>query len=346
MPYLASSRRLRRRGRNRDGLRPAVVTLVVVLAALLPSAEATAQSELPAQFGYNYGETDTARSGGMSGALRAAGSADTAIFLNPANMGLTRIYHIDAIGQFTPEAGRHLYGGTIVDSTRRLAGGFGLIGGFQDAEGIDRSHIDVNAALSFAIADAFHVGLSGRYLSLQQEGVGPLGPSRASGGLVDPEDPEGRLGLVSTFTFGAGITIVPVDGFHIGVSGQNLSYPNHGLLPTMVGGGIGYATEDFTVEADGVADFSSWSEISPRVMVGGEYLLIDAIPIRLGYRFDNMSGSRLDPSHQLSGGLGYTDPRFAIAASVRRTLVGPSATMIIAQLSLFLESFGLSTAGE
>lgn len=324
----------------------APLTLAAAAVVTAHSTPAAAQSELPAQFGYNYGETDTARSGGMSGALRAAGSADTALFLNPANMGLTRIYHIDAIGQFTPEAGRHLYGGTIIDSTRRLAGGFGLIGGFQDADGIDRSHIDVNAALSFAASEAFHIGLSGRYLGLQQEGRGPLGPSRASGGLVDPDDPAGRLGLVNTFTFGAGITIVPVEGLHIGVSGQNLSYPNHGLLPTMVGGGIAYASRDFTIEADGVADFSSWSEISPRVMVGGEYLLVDAIPLRVGYRFDNMSGSLLDPSHQLSAGAGYTDPRFAVAASVRRTLVGPSATVIIAQLSVFLESLGLPISGE
>jgi opacity protein-like surface antigen len=341
VPSLASSSPRRGAASTRRAL---ALAAFGALATQSVAREAAAQSELPAQFAYNYGETDTARSGGMSGALRAAGSAETAIFLNPANMGLSRIYHIDAIGQFTPEAGRHLYGGTIVDSTRRLAGGFGLIGGFQDGDGIDRSHIDVNAALSFAASDAFHIGLSGRYLSLQQEGRGVLGQSRASGGLVDPDDPAGRLGLVNAFTFGAGLTLVPVEGLHIGVSGQNLSYPNHGLLPTMVGGGIGYGTRDFTIEADGVADFSSWSEISPRVMVGGEYLLIDAIPLRLGYRFDNMSGSQLDPSHQLSGGVGYTDPRFALAASVRRTLVGPSATMIIAQLSLFLESFGLPIA--
>lgn len=296
-------------------------------------------SELPSAFGYNYGETDTARSGGMAGAVRALGGAADGVFVNPANMGLTRSYHVDLLGQFTPEAGRHIYGGSIVDSTRRFSGGFGFTGGFQDADGLDRSHLDVRFNLAFAISDRFHIGVGGRYLSLEQEGFGPLGEeSRASGGRVNEGD---RESLVDTFTLDAGTTIIPVEGLHIAIVGKNLSYPDNALLPTTVGGGIGYGTDDFSVEVDGLADFNSWPSPSPRVMAGGEVLVVDRIPIRLGYRFDMMNGSGLDPSHQLGGGLGYVDPAFGIQASVRRTLVGPSATTIMAQVSLHLEAFGL-----
>lgn len=319
--------------------------VAIAVAVVAPTAEAqegTFFDDPPPQFGFNYGETDTPRSGGMSGALRALGGGNTAHYLNPANMGITRLYHIQALTQFTPEAGRHLYGAAIVDSTRRFSGGVSFIGGFQDDAGIDRSHLDARISLAFAISSRFHLGLSGRYMSLDQEGLGPLGNSRVSGGLLDPEDqPGGRDALVNTVTFDAGVTIKATDELHIGLSGQNLSYPNNGILPTTAGGGIGYGTKDFSIEVDGVADFSSWSEISPRVMAGGEYLIANTFPIRAGYRFDLLAGSKLKPSHQVSGGIGYIDQSFGVEASVRRTVAGPSATIIMVGVSVHLESFGV-----
>jgi hypothetical protein len=317
--------------------------LALIAAALAVSARAEAEpSELPPSFGYNYGETDTPRAAGMSGAMRALGASTTAPYFNPANLGLTRVYHISPFVQITPEALRHLYGGAIIDSTRRFAGGLSLIGGFQDADGIDRSQIDARIPLAFAITDRFLVGLGGRYLMLDQEGYGPLGDSRVSGGLKDPDDlPDGRDALVHTVTFDAGITVRATKEIHIAVAGQNLSYPNHSLLPTMVGGAVGYGGEDFSIEADGVADFNSWEEPSPRFMLGGEYLIADRFPIRAGYRFELLNGSGEDASHQLSAGLGYLDPRFGIEVGVRRTLVGPSATFISFGFSLYLEAFGV-----
>jgi hypothetical protein len=264
------------------------------------------------------------------------------LYLNPANMGIQRVYHIMALGQWTPEAARQMYGGAIVDSTRRLSGGLSVIGGFQDPDGIDRSNIDVRMGLAFAISDGFHLGIVGRYMSLDQEGIGPLGNSRASGGLFDVDDqPDGREALVNSLTFDAGFTIKATDALHLGISGTNLTYPNNGILPTTVGGGIGYGDGDFSIEVDGVADFNSWPEISPRIMAGGEFLVADSVPLRAGYRFDLLAGSGLDSSHQLSAGAGYVDTRFGIEAGVRRTLVGPSATIITVSLALHLESLGL-----
>lgn len=282
----------------------------------------------------------------MAGALRALGAGTTAPYLNGANMGLSRAYHIGAFVQATPEAARHLYGGTIIDSTRRFSGGISLIGGFQDGDGIDRSHIDVRLPLAFAISDSVHIGIVGRYLFLDQEGFGPFADSRVSGGLKDADDaPDGRSALVNTVSFDAGLTIKPIEQLSISGVGYNLSYPNNGLLPTVAGGGIGYGTQDFTVEIDAVADFNSYEKVNPRVMVGGEVLVADRFPIRAGYRFDLMSGSGQKPSHQLGVGLGYLDPRFGIEASVRRTLVAQShpmaATVIVAGISVYLESLGL-----
>ncbi|MBM4359936.1 MAG: hypothetical protein FJ096_17670, partial [Deltaproteobacteria bacterium] len=163
--------------------------------AVLTSASAVCAepSQLPPQFAYDYGETATPRSAGV-GAMHALGGGLTAIFLNPANLGLTRSYHLGAIGQFTPEAGRQLYGGAVMDSTRRFSGGVSFVGGFQDPDGLDRSTVDTRLALGFAVTKEFLVGVGGRFLNVDQDGLGPLGPSRASGGLVDPEDAPGPGG--------------------------------------------------------------------------------------------------------------------------------------------------------
>jgi hypothetical protein len=296
-------------------------------------------SDLPAPFAYNYGEVETTRSGAMAGAARALGNGTTAPFLNPATMAMAQLYHIEALGQWTPEAARQVYGGTIVDSTRRLSGSVAFVGGFVDPDGVDRSYLDLRVALAFLIVKPLSIGLTGHYLNMQQQGLGPLGFSRASGGLLDPEDPPlGREAIVNTMTFDAGVNIEATEGLHIGISGQSLSYPNNGFLPTMVGGGVGYRTQDFSVEVDGVADFSSWLDISGRVMAGGEYLIADHFPVRLGYRFDQGA-----MSHAVAGGFGYLDPRFSVEASVRRTLVGPSATTIMVGIAYFLESSGLIT---
>lgn len=303
-------------------------------------------ADTPAPFGYNYGEVETPRSAAFGGAMRAAGNGTTAPFLNPANMALTRIYHIEALVNVIPEVGRQVYGGAIVDSTTSaLAGGVAVTGGFLEPswifdEGIDRSWMDLRLALAYPITQNFLIGLGGRYLKVTEEGNGPFQNSKASGGLVDDEG-TGRFAISNLPTFDAGITLRLADLVYIGASGQNLTFAGTGLMPTTLGGGIAVGNEDFTIEADGVADFHSYTEAAARVMAGGEYLLIDHIPLRLGYRFDQGAGS-----HQLSGGVGYTSREFSIEGSVRRTLVGPAATDIVFGIAYHLESSGLTKQTE
>jgi opacity protein-like surface antigen len=301
--------------------------------------------ETPAPFGYNYGEVESTRSAAFGGAMRAAGNGTTAPFLNPANMALTRIYHIEAMAQITPEVGRQVYGGAIVDSTTSaLAGGVAVSGGFLEPswidDGIDRSWMDLRIALAYPITQNFLVGLGGRYLKVTEEGNGPFTNSKASGGLVDDEG-TGRFALSNLPTFDAGVTLRLADMVYVGLSGQNLTFAGTGLMPTTLGGGVAVGTQDFTIEADGVADFHSYAEASARVMAGGEYLLVDHVPLRLGYRFDQGANS-----HQLSGGVGYTSREFSIEASVRRTLVGPDATVIVFGIAYHLESSGLTKQPE
>lgn len=329
------------RSKSREGAAIALVALAatgfssVVWAEEPPLAPALAQS---------YGENETPRSIAMGGALRALGNGTTAVFANPANMALSRLYHIEAIGQFTPEAKRALGGATIVDSitsSTRIAGGLSFMGGIVDPEGLGRSFIDARAGASLPIGDRFFIGVSGRYLRLIQDGFGPLDDgvagtySAASGGLLS----EGkRKPLVDTVTFDVGVTILISKSLHLGIVGQNLTHPDHGLLPTMAGLGLGYGTEDVSVEVDANADFDAWGEVTGRFMLGGEYLAADHYPIRLGYRFDQGAGV-----HALSAGLGYTGTELALDLGVRRTLSTTiNATLIGVTLTYHLESSGLT----
>jgi hypothetical protein len=322
--------RLVRRGAPRIA-----AALVAGALCAIASHAAADPTRLAPPVAYNYGEQETTREAGMAGGTRALGGGTTAMFQNPADLPETRSYHIEGIVQLMPEAARHLYGGAVVDSvTGRLAGGVSLVGGFIDKDGLERSLIDARIALAYPLSDRVFVGLGGRYTKVWEQGLGPFGASKFSGGLVDPSG--GRFPLVNTFTFDAGITVKATDSLYIAALGQNLSHPGNALVPTMVGGGIGYGTQDLSVEVDGLADFDSWGKTTARVMVGGEYLAADHFPLRLGYRYDQ--GANM---HWLSGGVGYVGREFSVEGSVRRSLSNPGGTMIVLGIAYFLESAGV-----
>src|SRR5688572_20246092 len=87
-----------------------------LIGSLLSAPARADRSDLPPEVGYNYGEIETPRIAAMGGAQRAFSNSLEALFLNPANMAATRIYHLGALAQIWPEANRQSYGGGAVDS--------------------------------------------------------------------------------------------------------------------------------------------------------------------------------------------------------------------------------------
>ena len=291
------------------------------------------KSDLPPEVGWNYGEIETPRSAAMGGALRATSNSVSALFINPANMAVTRIYHIGALAQIWPEANRQSYGGAAVDSivsSAHLAGGLGGTWTLQDPDGIDRRATDLRFALAFPFSDQFFLGVGGRYLWLKQDGLGPLGDSVVSGGLKGEN-------IVRGFAFDAGATIKPSDFFSISVVGNNLNNPGNGFQPSSVGGGIGVGTEDFTVEGDVLSDFTTWDTTKVRAMGGVEFLAANNYPLRVGYRYDDGA-----VSHTVSAGAGYVDRSFSAELAVKRVVSGDAATAIIFGFTYHLESTGLT----
>jgi hypothetical protein len=300
--------------------------LAIVTRTETASAE---PSKLPPEIGWNYGDVETARSTALGGAVRAVGPATTALYANPGNLAATQVYHLEALGQIWPEARRQSYGATAADSvTSRLAGAIGGHYNLQDPDGFKRKAIDARLGLAFPLSDKLFIGAAGKLLRVEQNGLGPLGSSPASGGLKDEL-------IVNGVTFDAGLTLKPAPTFAIAVVGQNLTNPGTGLQPTTVGGGLAFANTDFSVEADVVNDFTTYQASKLRAMAGAELLVSNHFPIRAGYRFDQ--GQK---TQWISGGAGYLDQSFAVEASVRRSVEGPGATAIVIGIQYFLESTG------
>ena len=267
-------------------------------------------SELAPEIGYNYNEIETPRIAGTGGAVRAFSNSIHALFVNPANLASARVYHIGALAQIWPEAGRQSYGAAAVDSVvsnAHIAGGVGATYNLQDLDGIARRWTDIRFALAYPLSEQFFIGAGGRYITLSQDGQGPLGRSLASSGLEDQP-------ILRDITFDAGVTLRPSPQLALSIVGNNLTAPDHSFQPVSIGGGAGVAFGDYSFEADVVGDFVTWEKTTMRAMAGFEALFADHVSARMGYRYDDGASS-----HALSGGVGYIDRAFNVDAAVRRT---------------------------
>jgi opacity protein-like surface antigen len=289
-----------------------------------PSSTSTAE-------GYDLGNVESPRALAMGGGLAATGASTVGLYQNPANMELSRVYHFEADGAFSPEARRYDFGGAIVDSANgRFGGGLGANFGLLDPDGIHRSWTDFRVALSYQLGDHLAFGLAGRYLGVDQDtSVGPFGASLISSGT--PTKPLGQY-----LTFDAGMTVTLMEGLHIGIVGHNLSDPGVSLAPTTLVGAVGYDSHVFAIEADVLGDFTTWTKDQVRVNVGGEYVVAEHIPLRLGYRYDQGTST-----HAVSAGLGYIGQQWSAEYSLRRDVVGDNpATMMSLSLRYFYDSTG------
>ncbi|HTB74620.1 MAG TPA: hypothetical protein VK762_15330, partial [Polyangiaceae bacterium] len=82
----------------------------VVAAILFVSGESSADpmSTSPER-AYDLGEIPNPRALAMGDALNALGVSTASIYLNPANMALARVYHLEGLAAYSPEARRQTY---------------------------------------------------------------------------------------------------------------------------------------------------------------------------------------------------------------------------------------------
>lgn len=291
-----------------------------------------------AEQAYDLGQIPNARAEGMGEALNALGVSTAALSLNPANMPLARVYHIEALGAFVPEAQRQTYGLAIVDSVlnSRLAGGLEGTWSQMDPDATHRTWTDVRAALGLPLGEHLALGATGRWLRVEQSvSAGPFGASPAFGGT--PNGP-----VFNSVTFDAGATAAIGEEWRIGAVGHNLTNPGTALAPTTASAGIGYAKPEFAIEADGLLDFTTFRSPRGRIMLGGELFLANHYAIRGGWRYDD--GTKLNTP---SIGFGYIDPRWSIEVAGRHDIVSEHAsTFLILSLRYFYDAAGGTTPAD
>ena len=146
-----------------------------------------------------------------------------------------------------------------------------------------------------------------------------------------PGDP-----IYNGFTWDAGVTVIPTQGLHIAAVGRNLTPNGSTFAPLSIVGAAGSTAGGFTVEADANADFTTYAETRGRYMLGGEYLIIDRVPVRLGYRYDD--GTK---THAISGGVGYVDRKWSVELGIRRDVVSDRpATLGVIGVRFFYDQTG------
>jgi hypothetical protein len=315
-----------------------LVSGVILLTLLIVSARASADPiSISPEQAYDLGEVPNPRAVAMGGALNALGVSTTSLFLNPANMPLARVYHLEALAAYSPEAKRQTYGLAIVDSIvngSHIAGGLGGTWSQFDPDGIRRTWTDVRAAIAMPLGDHLSLGGAVRWLRADQSlGAGPFGASLASDGTHGP--------LFNALTLDAGATVTVVDGLRIAVAGHNLTNPGTALAPLTAAAGIGYSTQTFAIEADGSLDFTTWNNTRARLMGGGELFLSDRYALRAGWRYD--WGTQINSP---SIGFGYIDPHWSIELALRRDLVSEHETLGTVSFRYFYDALGTSAPDQ
>lgn len=289
---------------------------VMMALSALPAAAQTADLVPPAE------DFDTARGMAMGSGARASAASTAALQYNPANLALSRIYHIETMVGFRPQAMNFQFGGALVDSfSSPVAMGVSyryILGNGHDGH----AGMDGRIGLAIPIGDAFSIGVAGRYVSFTREG-------QASGDSRGP--------YAEGITMDAGIRVTPIQGLHIAAVGQNLIDFGSPLVPRLVGGGASYTIDSmFTIAVDGMADLSTFhyadNSLRPEALFGlGLELFTGEVPIRAGYQYDTGRGV-----HYVSAGLGYVNQSFGIELSYRQQLVNQDGSWLLLSFRYFI----------
>jgi hypothetical protein len=311
----------------------AFIGAATLLGGVFWTAQASADpmSTSPEQ-AFDLGEIPSPRALGMGGALNALGVSTASIYLNPANMAMARVYHLEGIAAYSPQAQRQTYGLAIVDSllsSTRLAGGLAGAWSQIDPNGINRSWTDVRGGLALPFGDHIAVGAVLRWLRIEQTaGTSPFGSSLAASGTSSSP-------IFNSVTVDVGAT-ASLGDFRFALVGHNLTVPNTGLAPTTGVAGVGFVSGAVALEADGQLDFTTWGSARARLMGGGELFLFDRYAVRAGWRYD--SGTQINSP---SLGVGYIDPTWSVELGVRHDLIGDHAeTLGVISLRYFYDPTG------
>jgi opacity protein-like surface antigen len=269
---------------------------LTLLLALSLSTAVYAQSDVE-----DLRDIQSARAYAMGGAYRALGLGSEAVLGNPAAMALWKMYRMELHGSWDT-SGKDAFGGvTIMDAkTSDLAAGLDYhILSLRSGEGRSTGHFST-LAFALPITPGVLIGSSIHYLRLTE-------PQRSNASTVD-------VGVLLRFS----------DSFTTGFSAHNLIDTNNVELTRYYSLHAGYLTGLLTLAADVRADFESQARRVLTYSAGAEYILGQALPVRLGYTYDGFQ-----KASQLGVGLGFmTEGGGGIDLGYRHDLGGQKGRLL------------------
>jgi opacity protein-like surface antigen len=248
---------------------PHRLTLLLALClSTTVSAQATAE---------DLRDIQSARGYAMGGAFRALGMGTEAVLGNPASIAMWKMYRMEVHGAWD-NSNNDLSGGvSVMDAkTSEVAAGLDYhLLSIHSGEGKTTAHFST-LAFALPITPGILIGSSVHYLRL----VGPR--------------------LTNATTADAGLILRLSDSFAAGFSAHNLIDTHNVELTRYYSGHFGFLTGLLTVAGDVRADFESREKAVLTYSVGAEYILGQALPVRVGYTYDGFN-----KASQLGMGVGF-----------------------------------------
>lgn len=268
-------------------------------------------------------QAESARGLALGTGMRASAMSTSALAYNPAALVLGRVYHIEGLVDYMADLKTVALGGAVVDSsTSRLAAGFALRGMLSGQGGM--GGIDGRLGLAFPFSDAISIGLTGRYMAVNQDQVSPTDMMLHS------------VRLAKGFTLDSSLRIAPLPNVQLDVSAYNLLRLSGDLAaayaPFILGGGLAIGIADIAnIGADVLVDMTSYSSAATIFGGGVEVFAGAAIPLRFGYNYDV---KRIQ--HTLSFGIGYTDRAVGFDLSLHQDIGGFGDTRVAGAFRIYV----------
>lgn len=281
----------------------------LLLLFVLGAPLARAQDEQPASTppaGPDLRDLMHARNLAMGGAYMSMGYGAETLGGNPAALSAFKRYQIEASGAWDIPNGMGFGTLALADSTNVIAGGLSYH--FVTFGGLERRWAHVTTmALSYALAEWLHLGVSGRHHVL-------VGASQTN-----------------SITMNAGLVVKPLPQLSIGVSGHNLiNNFNRDITRFFVASVSALLFNQLTPCFDLRADFN---QPTPRFAFHGglEWLIAMTVPVRIGYQYDGIMNH-----NYLSFGVGWFLEGSGIDLAYRHELGGAEGRMLALTLKLQL----------
>jgi len=260
----------------------------------------------------------SSRSAGMGEALTAGGSGTAALWHNPAAITSAIMYSAEAGYAYDAPTAASGMTASLLDTKSNPSLGLGLSFTYETTTSdrvAQHEGFHFRGGLGVPIiTDFLMIGTTLRYSNVNNE---------------NRDDLEALL-------LDVGLLVKLTDMISLGVTGLNLVNGGYNEeMPTSIATGLAFGHFDYGINlnADVVFNISS-SETQTRLWrVGGEYLVMQQIPIRVGFQHNEAPGT----SH-LTFGAGFRDRDRAVGldAAFQQNLNQDRDRAFIASLSLFL----------